>query len=258
MWDLLAQAQSGHCEVPVSRFNRTGFYHPDNAHPGSINATGGYFLQEDIASFDNSFFGINNLEAQYMDPQQRQLLEVVFECFETAGQRLEALSGAEIGCYVANFTKDFMVMQSKDPESYHRYSGTGMGNSILANRISHVFNLKGPSVVVDTACSSSLYALHLACTALDLGECSAAIVAGANLILSPDMQVQAVKAGMLSGTSISHTFDVSADGYGRAEGVGALFIKRQKDAIRDRDPIRSVIRGTAVNRYVQISFIFTT
>ena len=100
-----------------------------------------------------------------MDPQQRQLLEVVFECFESAGVLLHDVSGSNTGCYVANHTSDYVTMQAKDPEFYHRYSATGSGATILANRISHIFNLKGPSMVLDTACSSSLYALHVACAA---------------------------------------------------------------------------------------------
>ncbi|EHL02619.1 putative Lovastatin nonaketide synthase [Glarea lozoyensis 74030] len=186
LWDLLINGKSGHGEMPKSRFNAQGFYHPDASHPVSVNSTGGYFLEDDVRSFDNAFFGINNLEATYMDPQQRQLLEVCFECFESAGVTLEQLSGADVGCYVANFLADFVVLQSKDPELFHRYSATGMGLTILANRISNAFNLKGPSFVLDTACSSG-------------------------------------------------------------EGVGALYLKRLSDAIRDGDPIRSVIRGTSVN-----------
>ncbi|MCJ1246453.1 hypothetical protein MMC30_003660 [Trapelia coarctata] len=233
--------------MPSSRFNAKNFYHPNPNHPGSINATGGYFLKDDPRLFDNAFFGINNLEATYMDPQQRQLLEVCFECFESAGITLEDVSDANVGCYVANFLADFPILQSKDPELFHRYSATGMGLTILANRISNIFNLKGPSFVLDTGCSSSLYALHAACQALQLGECEAAVVAGANLVQVTETHQMMVKAGFLSATSTCHTFDVSADGYGRGEGVAALYVKRLSDAIRDGDPIRSVIRGSAAN-----------
>lgn len=182
-----------------------------------------------------------------MDPQQRQLLEVSFECFESAGITMPEVAGANIGCYVANFTADYAVIQSKDPELFHRYSGTGMGTAILANRLSHAFDLKGPSVTLDTACSSSVYALHLACSALKNGECDGAIVGGANLIQTPEPYIGAVKAGLTSGTSTCHTFDIAADGYARAEGVGVLMLKRLSDAIKSGDSIRSIIRGTAIN-----------
>ena len=252
LWDLLANGKSGHCKVPSSRYTTEAFHHPDAERPGSINSTGGYFIQEDIRTFENAFFKINNLEATYMDPQQRKLLEVVYESFENAGAPLEKINGSNTGVYVGNFTLDFMVMQYQDPEYFSRYSATGAGLTVLSNRITHCFDLHGPSVVLDTACSSSLYALHSACLALDGHDCDAAIVASANLIQSPEQQLIAVKAGILSPDSICHTFDDSANGYGRAEGVASLYLKRLSDALRDGDPIRSVIRGTAVNGSVHL------
>jgi acyl transferase domain-containing protein len=144
LWDLLKAGISAQGPFPATRFNIDGFYHPNSERPGSLNTSGGYFIDEDIRSFENSFFGINNLEATFMDPQQRKLLEVVFESFESAGLSLEQLSGANMGCYVGNFVTDFITMQLKDAEYTHRYTATGLGTTILANRISHVFNLKGP------------------------------------------------------------------------------------------------------------------
>ncbi|KAI6635430.1 Type I Iterative PKS [Pyricularia oryzae] len=247
LWELLEAGRSAQGRLPADRYNMDAFYHPNGDRPGSMNTSGGYFIQEDVRGFDNSMFGINHLEAMYMDPQQRKLLEVTFEAFEAAGLSLDAVSGANVGCYVGNFVTDFITMQLKDAEYTHRYTATGSGTTILANRISHVFNLKGPSFVIDTACSSSLYCLHAACSALWQRECDAAVVAGANLIQSPEQQLATMKAGVLSGTSTCHTFDASADGYGRADGIGVLLVKRLSDAIRDNDPIRSVIRSTAVN-----------
>ena len=211
---------------------------------------GGYFIQDDVRAFDNGFFGINNLESASMDPGQRNLLEVVYQCLESAGAKLEEISGQNIGCYVGNFTTDYINISLKDPDSITRYGATGIGTTVLSNRISHVFNLAGPSFVIDTACSSSLYALHNACLALHAGETEAALVCGTNLLLSPEQQIATAKAGVLSPTSTCHSFDDSADGYGRADGVGALYIKRLSDAIRHRDPIRSIIRGTALNWWV--------
>lgn len=147
-WDLLAKNRSGQCDVPSSRFNVEAFYHPEGIdRPGSMNTKGGYFLKDDIRAFENGVFGINNLEATHMDPQQRKLLEVVFECFESAGVPLDKVSGSNTGCYVGNFTVDYQVMQTRDSEYLSRYSATGMGTTILGNRISHVFNLLGPRLV---------------------------------------------------------------------------------------------------------------
>ncbi|RAH60136.1 polyketide synthase [Aspergillus piperis CBS 112811] len=247
LWDLLINNATGYGPVPPSRFNAAAYYHPDADRPGSINSTGGYFIQEDIRAFENAFFGINNLEATSMDPQQRKLLEVTYEALENAGIPLEKVHGTNTGVYVGNFTNDFLNMQYKDPEYSSRYTATGTGLAVLANRITHCFDLRGPSHVVDTACSSSLYALHSACLALDAGDCDAAVVAAANLIQSPEQQMVAVKAGVLSPDAMCHTFDEKANGYARAEGVSAVYLKRLGDALSDGDPVRSVIRGTAVN-----------
>ncbi|KAB2571603.1 Highly reducing polyketide synthase easB [Lasiodiplodia theobromae] len=247
LWDLLVQKKTGKCRVPKERFNIDAFYHPESERAGSIDCDGGYFIQEDVRQFENTFFGLNNLEATYMDPQQRKLLEVVYEAFESAGKTLDDVNDANIGVYVGNFTVDFSTMQSREPDYMHRYHATGMGTAILSNRVSHVFNLHGPSFTLDTACSSSIYCLHNAVCAIANGECDAAVVAGCNLVTSPEQHIGTGRAGVLSATSTCHTFDVSADGYGRAEGVSALFVKRLSSALRDGDNIRAVIRGTAIN-----------
>ncbi|KAL3484070.1 hypothetical protein BJX62DRAFT_244310 [Aspergillus germanicus] len=247
LWTFLSNSRSAQGPVPAERFNIKGFYHPDGSRAGAMNVLGGYFLQEDVRNFDNSFFGINNIEATYMDPQQRKLLEVVFECFEDAGVSMETMSGSETGVYVGNFTVDYQAMQTRDPDYMHRFVATGSGTAIMSNRISHVFNLQGPSLTLDTACSSSIYALHQAAAALQAGDCDGAIVAGANLITSPEQHMGTMKGGVLSPTSTCHTFDSSADGYGRAEGVNAIYVKRLSSAIRAGDNIRAIIRSTAVN-----------
>lgn len=182
-----------------------------------------------------------------MDPSQKKLLETVYETFESAGVSLRRLSGSKTGCFVGNFNNDHQLMQFRDPEFPEPYALTGSVGAMLSNRINYVFNLKGPSMTVDTACSSSMYALHLACSAIHNDDCDGAIVAGSNLILTPEVQISSSTLGAVSATSRCHTFDASADGYARADGIGALYIKKLADAIRDNDPIRAVIRGTAVN-----------
>ncbi|KAI1499776.1 polyketide synthase [Biscogniauxia marginata] len=247
LWDFLVRKKSAQGPVPSDRFNIKAFYHPDGSRAGAMDADGGYFLQEDVRQFDNSFFGINNLEATYMDPQQRKLLEVVFECFESAGLSMEDVAGTNIGVYVGNFTVDYQMMLARDVDYLHRYGATGSGTAIMANRISHVFDLHGPSFVLDTACSSSIYCLHNAVNAIKSGECNGAIVAGANLITSPEQHIGTAKSGVLSPTSTCHTFDASADGYGRAEAVSAVYLKPLSAALKDGDKIWSVIRSTAIN-----------
>jgi acyl transferase domain-containing protein/NADPH:quinone reductase-like Zn-dependent oxidoreductase len=234
-------------KVPASRFNVDAYAHENNDRPGSFRPYGGYFLDETLQEFDPSFFGITPVEAMWMDPQQRKLLEVVYEAFESAGATLDRLAGSDTACFVATFTSDFQQMCFKEPSFRHNLAATGVDPGIISNRISHVFSLRGPSVVVNTACSSSVYAIHNACNALRNRECSAAVVGGSNLILTVDQHMNTAKLGVLSPTSTCHTFNSYADGYGRAEGVGAVYIKLLRDAIRDGDPIRGVIRSSATN-----------
>ena len=175
------------------------------------------------------------------------MLEVVYEAFESAGVTLSQVSGTRTACFIACFTADFQQMAFKEPSFRHSLAATGVDPGIISNRISHVFNLNGPSIVVNTACSSSVYALHNACSALRNAECSAAVVGGVNLVLTVDQHMNTAKLAVLSPTSTCHTFDASADGYGRADGVGAVYLRRLSDAIRDGDPVRGVIRSSAVN-----------
>ncbi|KAL8799624.1 MAG: hypothetical protein Q9182_005755 [Xanthomendoza sp. 2 TL-2023] len=138
------------------------------------------------------------------------------------------------------------MMQLRDPEYPQPYVMTGNSLAILSNRASYGFDLKGPSMTLDTACSNSLYALHLACSSIQNRDCGAAIVAGANLILTPETQLLSSGLDAISASGRCHTFDSRAGGYSRAEGVSAFFIKRF-DALRCGNPIRAVIRNTAVN-----------
>ena len=244
---MMINKESGQMpRVPDSRFNIDAHYHSNNDRPGSFGVLGGYFLKETLQEFDPTFFGITPIEAVWMDPQQRKLLEVVYETFESAGVTLQEISGSSTACFVASFTADFQQMAFKEPSFRHSLAATGVDPGIISNRISHVFNLKGPSIVVNTACSS-VYAMHNACNALRNKECSAAVVGGVNLVLTVDQHMNTAKLGVLSPTSTCHTFDVSADGYGRAEGVGAVYLKRLSDAVRDGGPIRGLIRSSATN-----------
>ncbi|KAI0529971.1 putative polyketide synthase [Xylaria digitata] len=182
-----------------------------------------------------------------VDPQQRKLLGAVYEALESGGISLEAISGTRTAVFAASFTADWQQMSFKEHSFRHSLSATGVDPGIISNRISHVFNLNGPSITCNTACSSSIYALHNACNALRNKEAEGAIVGGVNLIITVDQHMNTAKLGVLSPTSTCHTFDERANGYGRADAVGAVYLKRLSDAIRDGDPVRGVIRTSAVN-----------
>lgn len=258
-WDLMINAGTGNTpKVPANRFNIDAYMHKNNDRPGSFGVLGGYFLNGDLGDFDPALFNITPIEAMWMDPQQRKLLEVVYESIESAGVSLEAISGTRTAVFAATFTADWQQMSFKEPSFRHSLAATGVDPGILSNRISHVFNLNGPSIVVNTACSSSVYALHNACNALRNNECVGALVGGVNLIITVDQHMNTAKLGVLSPTSTCHTFDESADGYGRADAVGAVYLKRLSDAVRDGDPIRGVIRSSAVNANGKVAAVGIT
>lgn len=183
-----------------------------------------------------------------MDPQQRLMMEVAYEAFENGGMTLQQLAGSKTSCFIGNFTSDYREMIFRDPDAGPRYAVTGTGVSMLANRISWFFDLRGPSVTVNTACSSSLVALHLARRSLQSGEADIAIVGGANLMLSPEMFTFFSNLNFLSRDGLSRSFNASGDGYGRGEGVAAIVLKRIDDAVSDHDMIRAVVRGTGTNQ----------
>lgn len=145
LWEaLMSEKIANTSKVPSSRFDIDAYLHPSSNRPGSFNVSGGYFLEGDTAAFDPGFFNISPVEALWMDPQQRKLLEVAYEALESSGTSLESISGARIGCFVGSFTTDFQQMMLKEPDFRHAYAATGIDTGILGIRINHVFNLTGP------------------------------------------------------------------------------------------------------------------
>ncbi|KAL8393845.1 hypothetical protein RB595_003557 [Gaeumannomyces hyphopodioides] len=143
---------------------------------------------------------------------------------------------------------DYDRMTLKDLDIPSKYSALGSVASMLSNRVSWCFNLRGPSMTIDTACSSSLVALHQACNSLKLREASMAVVGGCNLIISPEFSQLLDGAGVLGPDGVSYSFDSRGNGYSRGEGFGVVILKRVSDAIRDGDVVRAVIRNTGSNQ----------
>ncbi|KAH3958559.1 hypothetical protein HBH98_077040 [Parastagonospora nodorum] len=245
-WEMLLENRKCYSEPPISRYNINGHY-ANSSRPGSLKSRGAYFLSDTIYNFDPLFFAVTPAEAAAMDPQQRKLMECIFEAFENGGIPLGKISGTNTGVYVGNFNNDYNIMGLKDGDHPRPYGMMGAGVTLLSNRVNYFYNLLGPSVTIDTACSSSVYAAHQACRALVSGEIDGAIVGGTNLIQAVENHLGTQEMGVLSPTSTCHTFDAAADGYGRGEGIGAIYLKRLSSAVRDGDPIRGVIRATATN-----------
>ena len=247
LWELLANPIDLSREVPPERFNIAAFYHPDGEYHGTTNSPKAYFLDQDHRVFDASFFNITPKEAEAIDPQQRMLLEVVYEALESAGYTLRQYAGRNVAVYAGLMTADYDMASQRDELDNSQYHATGNARSILSNRISYFFDFHGPSMTVDTACSSSLVALHQAVLSLRSGESSMACVAGANLILAPEQFIVESNLHMLSPSGHCRMWDAAADGYARGEGVAAIFIKPLSQAIADGDRIEAVIRETGVN-----------
>ena len=198
---------------------------------------------ENEKAFDASFFGISPREAKLMDPQQRLILQSVWHTIEDSGHRMSEYSGSNTGVFIGSSGSDYMGLVKE----ITGHTLTGISKSLIPNRVSYLFDFHGPSEVIDTACSSSLVAIHRAVQAIKTGECDQAIAGGVNLVLSPFSTDASVKLGMLSKTGCCKTFDASADGYVRGEGVGTLLLKRRSDALKDRDHIYCSILSNEVN-----------
>ncbi|MEW6083605.1 MAG: amino acid adenylation domain-containing protein [Chloroflexota bacterium] len=245
-WDLLRNGVDAVTEVPPDRWDVDAF-HSTEPGAGKVTTRFGAFL-DDVDLFDPAFFGISPREAARMDPQQRILLEVSWEALENAFIPPHSLAGTRTGVFVGISSYDYSRLQFDDPEMIDAYAGTGNAHSIAANRLSYVFDLRGPSMAVDTACSSSLVSVHLACQSLRNGESDLALAGGVNLILTPELTITFSQARMLAPDGRCKTFDASADGYVRGEGCGMVVLKRLSDALRDGDNILALIRGSAVNQ----------
>ncbi|KAJ5339123.1 Acyl transferase/acyl hydrolase/lysophospholipase [Penicillium brevicompactum] len=245
-WEYLLAKRDARSRVPSTRYNVSS-YHSKSGRHGTTKSEYGYFLDEsvDLGTLDTSFFSFTKHELEYIDPQQRQLLEVVRECFESAGET--DYRGRDIGCFVGSFGDDWTESLTYDQQTSGKYPLMVGGDFAIPNRISYEYDLRGPSLSLRTACSSSVVALHQACLSIERGECSAAIVAGYNLIFTPTMTMIMTSKGVLSPDGSCKSFDANADGYGRGEAFNAIYIKPLKAALRDKDPIRAVIRGSAVN-----------
>ncbi|KAI1099763.1 polyketide synthase PksD [Jackrogersella minutella] len=247
-WDVLSKGKNMMTAWPKSRTNLDAFFQAEGSSNDTLQSKGAHFLKDDPAAFDAPFFSISSKEAASMDPQQRQLLETAYHALENAGIPVEDVAGTDTGVFAGSMESDYLRSISKDPDEAPANTVTGVSVSILANRLSWYFDFKGPSIPLNTACSSSMIALDLACQSLRSGQSSMALVTGSSVILSPELSLYLSNVNMLSPDSVCYSFDQRANGYGRGEGVIVLVLKTLSTAIRDKDRIRAVIRGTGSNQ----------
>ncbi|MEU8547520.1 acyltransferase domain-containing protein [Streptomyces roseoverticillatus] len=244
-WDFLAGGKVSVESTPEDRWRAYTRISPEFTEALRRAERPGNFIG-DVDGFDAEFFGIAPREVELMDPQQRLVLEVAWEALENAGMAPRSVAGSDAGVYIGTCSDDYGRRLLEDLPRIEPWTGIGAQLTGIANRVSHVLDLHGPSFVLDSACSASLVAVHLACQSLLTGETSLALAGGVNIILSPAYTLTLEAAGALSPDGRSKPFDAEGDGYGRAEGCGVLVLKRLSDATRDGDRILAVIKGTAV------------
>lgn len=212
LWKLLLEPRDVRSTITDSRFNADGWYHPDGSYHGRCNVKKSYLLDQDVNAFDTEFFGMTPVEAKATDPQQRLLMETVYEAVEAAGMTLEGLKGSDTGVYVGVMWCDYESNLFRDLQTVPKYSVIGTGRSSISSRLSYFFDWHGPSVTLDTACSSSLVALHLAVQALRAGDSRMAVACGTNVIVGPENYVTMSKLQLLSPDGLSRMWDRDANG----------------------------------------------
>jgi acyl transferase domain-containing protein/acyl carrier protein len=245
---FLANGSSGISPLPSDRWDVAAFTPNGPDDRGKIRTTGGGFLDR-IDLFDPMFFNISPKEAQYIDPQQRMLLETAWQALENANIDPTSLRRGNGGVYIGASSIDYALELDSLP--YAELDGllaSGITMFPLSGRISYFLGWRGPSASIDTACSSSLTALHMAVQGLRRGETDIALCGGVNALHHPRIPVMFSHANMLAPDGLCKTFDDGADGYVRAEGCGVVVLKRLSTAQRDGDDILAIVRGTAVGQ----------
>jgi phthiocerol/phenolphthiocerol synthesis type-I polyketide synthase C len=246
LWKALLEGRDLVTSVEPDRWAQETFLHPNKDEPGNSYSFAAGSIG-DVAGFDAAFFGVSPREAEQMDPQQRVLLELTWETFEQAGIPPSSMRGSRCGVYVGLSSVDYAYRRADDLSAVDATTMTGNAGSIAANRLSYVFDLRGPSMTIDTACSSSLVAFHQACQSIRSGETDAALVGGISLHLHPYGFIGFSKASMLSRQGRCRVFDAGADGYVRSEGGGVVLLKPLDRALADGNRILAVVAGTGVN-----------
>lgn len=244
-WSVLDKGKAEIKEIPSERWDWHEYYSKDRYEPNKTVSKWGGFL-DSYREFDPGFFNISPFEAELMDPQHRLFLEEAWHAIEDAGYSKSQLSGRNIGVFGGiqfNEYEGFL----KENGIYQPQVGSGNAHAMLCNRVSYIMDFHGPSESIDTACSSSLVAVHRAVEAIKHGECEMALAGGINLNLSPLYYIVTSQMGILSPDGKCKTFDKSANGYVRGEGVGLILLKPLKEAEKDHDHIYGILRSSAIN-----------
>ena len=251
-WKNLSDGKDCVVEVPKSRWDWREYLSEDRTAAGHHYSKWGGFI-EGVDEFDPLFFNIPPKEAKFIDPQERLFLQHAWMAIEDAGYTRASLQipdendlPGQVGVYVGVMYNEYQLFGVESSARGKRLGISGSAASV-ANRVSYVLNLHGPSVTVDTMCSSSLTAIHFACLDLKLGRTALALAGGVNVSIHPNKYLVLSGGQFISSDGHCQSFGEGGDGYIPGEGVGVVVLKRLSDAERDGDHIYAIIRGSALN-----------
>ncbi|HLP42316.1 MAG TPA: type I polyketide synthase, partial [Fibrobacteria bacterium] len=244
-WENLKAGKDCITEIPPDRWDGDRFFEPGKSSTGKSRSKWGAFLS-DVDKFDPLFFNITPREAELMDPQERLFLETAWEAVEDAGYAKERLAAARVGVYVGVMYGQYELYGAEAMARGDAYV-PGSSFASIANRVSYLFDFRGPSLAVDTMCSSSLTAIYLACEEIRKGGIDAALAGGVNLSLHPQKYLLLSQGNFTSSDGRCRSFGAGGDGYVPGEGVGAVFLKPLAKALEDGDQVHGVIKAVALN-----------
>ncbi|KAJ5338978.1 hypothetical protein N7452_005706 [Penicillium brevicompactum] len=248
LWELCVNGKDGWTSIPEDRFDVNSLYHKSHDRVGRSHVQGGYFMKKDISLFDAAFFSLASDVASGLDPQARLMMESVYEATEDAGIPIEELAGTNTSVYAGTFNKDYHEMQTKDAEVLPHAFLAGTGTAMIANRLSHFYDLQGPSMSIDTGCSAGIVAIHQGCQSIRSGESDISIVGAASTLLTQDAFISASSIGAIGDEGKCFAWDERAHGYGRGEGVATMILQPLDAALKAGKQVHAVIRDSGLNQ----------
>lgn len=244
-WNNLVSGRDCIQEIPVDRWDHAPYYSPTRARGKTRSRWGGFL--ENVDAFDAPFFGILPQDAELADPQERLFVETVYHAMQDAGHTRKSLAArGAVGVFAGVMYEEYQLYGAEETLRGRPTALSGSPASI-ANRVSWLFDFRGPSLAVDSMCSASLSAIHLALRSLRAGECSVAVAGGVNLTLHPNKYLMLGRGGFESTSGRCTSFAADGDGYVPSEGVGAVILKPLAAALADGDVIWGIVKGSAIN-----------
>uniref|UniRef100_A0A2S2QQD5 Fatty acid synthase n=1 Tax=Sipha flava TaxID=143950 RepID=A0A2S2QQD5_9HEMI len=216
--------------------------------PGVPAATGKISVTQKL---DDTFIGVNSRIIKAMDPLTRCLLERVYEAIMDAGLNPKYLYGSKSSVYTASCVSDSEAIGCDDKLTTPFWLLAHV-RALLANRVSNLLNLQGPSYTIDSSWIGGIEILKQAADDVAKGRVETALVGVTNIIWHPDMAKHWIGLEKLSVDGICRSFDENASGYGRSEGVVVLLLQRSTEALRSYGTIVHVDARICMEKAVNL------